>query len=84
MLTDESINLAQNLLAKQFPGISVFLDTCLGKMHQAEIIPVDKPYIQLLHAGSMHCVCISNLETSKCDNGTHYVYDSLRKPKTII
>ena len=50
-------------------------------MHQIEIIPVDKPDIQLLHAGSMYWVCISNLETYKCDNGTHYVYDSLCKPK---
>ena len=67
MLTDEAINLAQYLLAKQFPGISEFMDTCLGKMHQFEIILVDKPYIQLLHAGSMHWVCISNLKTNKCD-----------------
>ena len=33
MLTDESINLAQKLLAKQFPGISGLMDTCLGKRH---------------------------------------------------
>ena len=33
-------------------------------MHQFGTIPVDKPYIQLLHAGSMHWVCISNMETS--------------------
>ena len=48
MLTGKSINLAQNLLVKQFPEISGFMDTCLGKMHQFEIVPVDKPYIQLL------------------------------------
>ena len=82
MLTDESISLAQKLLAKQFPGISGLMDTCLGKLHQFGIIPVDKPYIQLLHAGSsfssfMHWVCISNMKTNKYDNGTHYVYDSL-------
>ena len=76
MLTDESIKLAQKLLAKQFPGISGLMDTCLEKLHQFGIIPVDKPYIQLLHAGSMHWVCILNMETSKYDNGTHYVSDS--------
>ena len=54
MLTDESINLAQNLLVKLFPGILGLRDTCLGKMHQFEIIPLDKSYIQLLHAGFMH------------------------------
>ena len=58
MLTDESINLAQNLLVKQFPGILGLRDTCLGKMDQFEIIPLDKPYIQLLHAGFMHLVFI--------------------------
>ena len=81
MLTDESINLAQKLLAKQFPGISGLMDTCLGKMHQFGIILVDKPYIQLLHAGSMHWVYLSNMESKKYDNGTHYVYDSLCNPK---
>ena len=53
-------------------------------MHPFEIIPADKPYIQLLHAGSMYWVCISNMETSKCYNDTHYVYDSLCKPKIMI
>ena len=84
MLTDESINLAQKLLVKQFPGISGLLGTCLGKMHQFGIILVYKPYIQLLHAGFMHWVCISNTETNKYDNCTHYVYDSLCKPKIML
>ena len=77
MSTDQSISLAQNVLAKLFPGISGFMDTCLGKMHQFEIIPLDKPYIQVLHTNSVHCVWISNLKTNKCDNGIYYVYDSL-------
>ena len=84
MLTDEPINLAQKLLAKQFTEISGLMDTCLGKLHQFGIIPVDKPYIQLLHAGSMHWVFISNMETKKYDNGTHYVCDSLCKPKIML
>ena len=84
MLSDESINLAKKLLAEQFPGISGLMDTCLGKLHQFGIIPVDKSYIQLLHVGSMHWVCISNMETNKYDNGTHYVYDSLCKPKIML
>ena len=84
MLTDESINLAQVLLVKQFPGISGLMDTSLRKMHQFEIIPVDKIYIQLLHAGSMDWVCISNLETNKYESGTHYVYDILCKQKIML
>ena len=75
MLTDESISSAQNLLAKQFPVFS---------MHQFKLILVGKPCIQLFHAGSMHWMCISNLETDKCDNGNHYVYDSLCKTKIIL
>ena len=84
MLKDESINLAQNLLAKQFLENSGLVDTWLGKMHQLEIIPLDKPYIEFLHAGFMHWACISNLEINKCDNGTHYVYDSLCKHKIML
>ena len=83
MLTNESINLAQKLLAKQFPGISGLMDTCLGKMHQFGIIPVDKSYIQLLHPGSMHWVCLSNMETNKYDNGTHYVFLDSTKLKIV-
>ena len=56
MLTDESINLSQNLLAKKLPRISSLMDAWLGKMHQFEIISVDKIYIQLLHFGSMYWV----------------------------
>ena len=84
VLTDESINLAQNLLAKQLPGIQTFLDTCLEKMHQFEIIPVSKICIHLLHAGSIYWMYISNLETNKCDNGTHCFYESLCKPKIML
>ena len=84
MFTDQSTNLAQNLLAKQFSGFSGLIDKCLGKMHQFEIIPVDKSYIQLLHAGFMHWVRISSLETNKYNNGSHYVYASRCKPKIML
>ena len=84
VLTNGSINLAQNLLVKQFPGILGLRNTCLGKMYQLEVIPVDKLYIQLLQPGSMHCVCLSNIEKSKCCNGTHYVCNSLFKPKIML
>ena len=57
---------------------------CLGKMRQFEIIPVDKHYIQLLHAGSIYWVYISNMETSKCYNDTLYVYEGLCKPKIVV
>ena len=44
-------------------------------------MPVDKPYIQLLHAGSIHWVRISDMKTNKCDNGTHYIYDIMYKAR---
>ena len=64
MITGRLINSAQNVLVKQFSGVLGLRNTCLGKMHQFEVIPVDKPYIQLLQPGSMRCVCTSNIETS--------------------
>ena len=53
ILTNESINTVQTLLAKQLSGISGIMDACLGKMRQFELIPVDKPNIQLFNAGFM-------------------------------
>ena len=32
----------------------------------------------------MHWVCISNMERNKCDNGTHYIYEILCKPKMML
>ena len=37
MPTDESINLAQSILTKQFPNIAGFMDTCLGKTQQFDV-----------------------------------------------
>ena len=53
ILTNESINTVQTLLAKQLSGISGIMDACLGKMRQFELIPVDKLNIQLFNAGFM-------------------------------
>ena len=53
ILTNESINTVQTLLAKQLSGISGIMDACLGKMRQFELIPVDKSNIQLFNAGFM-------------------------------
>ena len=38
----------------------------------------------LREKASLHWVCISNMKTNKCNNGTHYVYDSLRKPNVML
>ena len=57
MLTDESINIAQNILKKQFPKIAVLQDTVIGKTQAFDIIRNEGNYIQILHAGSFHWIC---------------------------
>ena len=54
MLTDESIHLAQSILKKQFPNIAGFMDTCLGKTQQFDVVARRKSYVQIIHAGSLH------------------------------
>ena len=56
MLSDESINLAQNLLKEQFPKISGFQDTVIGKTQSFDIVITNENFIQLLHVGSLHWV----------------------------
>ena len=56
MLSDESINLAQNLLKEQFPKISGFQDTVIGKTQSFDIVMTNENFIQLLHVGSLHWV----------------------------
>ena len=56
MLSDESINLAQNLLKEQFPKISGFQNTVIGKTQSFDIVMTNENFIQLLHVGSLHWV----------------------------
>ena len=56
MLSAESINLAQNLLKEQFPKISGFQDTVIGKTQSFDIVMTNENFIQLLHVGSLHWV----------------------------
>ena len=49
MLSDESINLEQNLLKEQFPKISVFQDTVIGKTQSFNINETNENFIQLSH-----------------------------------
>ena len=49
MLSDESINLEQNLLKEQFPKISVFQDTVIGKTQSFNINEMNENFIQLSH-----------------------------------
>ena len=77
MLSDDSINLAMNLLHQQFPEIGGLTDTSIGKCQQFDIVPSESKYIQILHAGSLHWICVANMEEDKSSNQAHYIYDSL-------
>ena len=78
MLTDESINIAQRLLSKQFPKVCGFQDTVIGKLQGFDVIPTEKNYIQILHDSSLHWVCVANMESRKKDNEMHYLFNSLK------
>ena len=65
MLTDESINIAQSLLSKQFPKLCGFQDTVTGKLQEFDVIPTEKNYIQILHDSSLHWVCVATMESKK-------------------
>ena len=58
MLSDESINIAQNLLKQQFPNLNGLVDTSVGKCQEFDIIPAKQRYVQILHAGSLHWICV--------------------------
>ena len=49
MLTDESINIAQYILKKQFPKITALQDPVIGKTQAFDIIRNEEKYIQILH-----------------------------------
>ena len=84
MLTDESINLAQSIMVDQFRNIAGFMDTCLGKTQQLHVVARNKSYVQIIHAGSLHWVCVINTVITKTDNGTHYLYGSLSRSEITI
>ena len=80
MLTDESINIAQIFLKKQFPHISGFHHTVLGRASQFEIIKKKESYIQILHLQDRcHWVCLGNIDEQKNDNRVYYLFDNLSK-----
>ena len=44
MLTDESVNIAQNILSDQFPGFGGFQDTVIGKTQAFDVVKSAEPY----------------------------------------
>ena len=66
MLGADVVNVPQNHLKAQFDNISGFEDTTLGP-HLAFIPAKQDSFIQILHDGDMHWVCVSNIG---CTGGT--------------
>ena len=52
-------------------------DSPIFKYQQLDIVPREKGYIQILHAGSMHWICVANMIGGKSSNQMHYVFDCL-------
>ena len=75
MLTDESINIAQSLLSKQFPKVCGFPGTVIGKLQEFGVIPTENNYIQILHDSFLHCICVANMESRTKEDEIHYLYD---------
>ena len=71
MLTDESINLAMSLIQEQFSHIGGLTDSSIGKCQQFDIVPRENGYIQILHAGFMHWICVANMTSGKSSNQVH-------------
>ena len=57
MLTDESIDLAQQYLKKQFPLFNGLHDIALSEQYGLDVVKRDHPYIQILHTGAVY-MCV--------------------------
>ena len=77
MLTDESINIAQNILKKQFSKNAGLQDTVIGKTQAFDMIRNEEKYMQILHAGSFHWIYAANTQKNKTDDSYCQIYDSL-------
>ena len=82
MLTDESINIAMQILKRKFPETDALEDTTLGKVHQFSIFR--NKFLQVLHDGGCHSVCVANfIGNNKCDRSAIHYYDSLNTTGAI-
>ena len=66
----------KNLLKQQFPNLNGLVDTSVGKCQEFDIIPAKQRHVQILHAGSLHWVCVASVKENE-NNQSHQIYDSL-------
>jgi len=55
-------------------------DTVLGKMNGFDL-QTDKRFIQILHTGEHHWICIANTDNARDSNDRVFIYDSLNSGK---
>ena len=70
MLTDVSINIAQNILRRQFQHAPGLQDPVLG---QKLMFKTQEKFVQILHTNNFHWVMATNIN---CDDDTVDLYDS--------
>lgn len=73
LLTDIHIGKAQNLLKQQFPSMEGLQATTLGMVQQFDVMK--GKFIQVLHTGANHWICISNIHCNQ--NNAVKLYDSM-------
>ena len=73
MLTDESINIAQNLLYNQFDNIGGLEDTVVGQVKEFSVFTSN--FIQIINTGMLHWICVSG--NPAAEKSRVYIYDSL-------
>ena len=72
-LTDVQIGKAQNLLKQQFPHMQGLQATTLGPLQQFDVMR--SKFVQILHTGAKHWICISNTYCSQMNSIK--IYDSM-------
>ena len=68
MLSNKSINLAQQLLVKQFPDSAGFGDVALTEQYGFDVINTVKSFIQILLIGSAHWISVANIKQNRSHN----------------
>ena len=81
MPSGESIDLAQQLLKKQFLIFGGLQDIALSEHYGLDVVKKDKPFIQVLYNGSAHWICVFNSDRNRSENNTCYILDSLSRGK---
>ena len=56
------------MIHEQFPYIGGLTDCSIGKCQQFDIAPRENGYIQILHPGSMHWICVASKTSGKLSN----------------